>query len=110
MSTEHVTNGHGHGGSAHHPPHGHAHDHGIHPAPSRFPTRYAFSTDHKIIGIQFLFSSLIFFVLGGLLAMAIRWQLAWPWEPMPILSRAFWADYGYRMPPEDYIKLVTMHG
>ncbi|HEX3449682.1 MAG TPA: hypothetical protein VHS97_15615, partial [Isosphaeraceae bacterium] len=69
---------------------GHDHTHGddhIHPAPSTFLTKYVFSTDHKIIGIQFLFSGLIFMVLGGLLAMAVRWQLAWPWSPVPILSQ-----------------------
>ena len=89
--------------------HDHDHDH-IHPLPSSPLLRYVFSTDHKVIGIQFLFSGLIFFVLGGLLAMAIRWQLAWPWAPMPILSQALWADQGFRMPPEFYNKLFTMHG
>ena len=54
-----------------------------------------FSTDHKVIAIQFLFSGLIFFVVGGLMAMAIRWQLAWPGSPMPFLSKALWADQGY---------------
>ena len=50
-------------------------------------------------------------MLGGLLAMAIRWQLAWPWKPMPILSQALWSDpsLGYQMPPEFYNKLFTMH-
>ena len=89
---------------------GHAHDH-IHPAPNNFLSRYVFSTDHKVIGIQFLFSGLIFFLIGGLLALAVRWQLAWPWSPIPILSRALWSDpsLGYRMPPEWYNKLFTMH-
>ena len=98
--------------------HGHGHDHEhahgddhIHPAPSHFLTKYVFSTDHKVIGIQFLFSGLIFFVIGGLLAMAVRWQLAWPWKPVPILSRLLWSDpsLGYQMPPEFYNKLFTMH-
>jgi cytochrome c oxidase subunit I len=90
--------------------HSHGHDH-IHPAPSNFLTKYVFSQDHKIIGIQFLFSGLIFFVLGGLLAMAIRWQLAWPWKPVPLLAKALWSDpaLGYQMPPEFYNKLFTMH-
>ena len=44
----------------------------------RFLTSYVFSTDHKIIGMQFLFSSLIWLCIGGLLALAVRWQLAWP--------------------------------
>ncbi len=76
-----------------------------------FSPAYVFSTDHKVIGIQFLTSGLIFFVLGGLLAMAVRWQLAWPWKPMPMLSRLLWSDpsHGYQMPPEFYNKLFTMH-
>ncbi|QDV34078.1 cytochrome c oxidase subunit I [Tautonia plasticadhaerens] len=93
------------------PSSGHApgHDEHIHPAPRNPLTRYVFSTDHKVIGIQFLFSGLIFFVLGGLLAMAIRWQLAWPWSDVPHLS-ALWGTSGGQMPPEFYNKLVTMHG
>ena len=93
-----------------HAPHRDAgHDH-IHPQPGNPLFRYVFSTDHKVIAIQFLFSGLIFFVVGGLMAMAIRWQLAWPGSPMPFLSRALWADQGFRMPPEFYNKLFTMHG
>jgi len=111
MSAEHTTNG-SSGSTAHDHGHGHGdeHDH-IHPAPSHFLTRYVFSTDHKVIGIQFLTSGLIFFVIGGLLAMAVRWQLAWPWKPMPILSRLLWSSpsLGYQMPPEFYNKLFTMH-
>ncbi len=90
---------------------GHGHDH-IHPAPSNFLTKYVFSTDHKIIGIQFLFSGLIFFVVGGLLALAVRWQLAWPWKPVPILGQALVGALAGRrrqMPPEFYTKLFTMH-
>ncbi len=110
MSTEPAAAGHG--------PTGHtlgagsnAADHDtIHPLPSNPLVRYVFSSDHKVIGIQFLFSGLIFFVVGGLMAMAIRWQLAWPGSPMPVLSRWLWADQGYRMPPEFYNKLFTMHG
>src|SRR3954452_17049733 len=110
MSAEHAANGHGHGDHGHAAgSHGHAHDH-IHPAPSNVLQRYVFSTDHKVIGIQFLFSGLIFFVLGGLLAMAIRWQMAWPWADMPILSQTLWAKFGGRMAPESYNKLFTMHG
>lgn len=82
--------------------------HGIHPRPWDPIRRYIFSTDHKVIGLQFLFSGLIFFILGGLLAIAVRWQIAWPWTPIPGLSQ-MWADNNYRMPPEFYNKLFTMH-
>jgi cytochrome c oxidase subunit 1 len=95
--------------SSHAPAHGH--DPHVHEDDRNVLQRYVFSTDHKVIGIQFLFSGLIFFVLGGLLAMAVRWQLAWPWAPMPILSKWLWSapSLGYRMPPEFYNKLFTMH-
>jgi heme/copper-type cytochrome/quinol oxidase subunit 1 len=83
--------GHGHGGGS--ADHAHAH-HEL-----GFLKKYIFSCDHKIIGIQFLFMGLMFFVLGGLLAMLIRWQMAWPEElqtgehghPVPILAKTLWA-------------------
>ncbi|MQA90466.1 MAG: cytochrome c oxidase subunit I [Gemmatimonas sp.] len=76
-----------------------------------FVRKYIFSTDHKIIGIQFLFMSLTFLLIGGLLAMLIRWQLGWPGRPLPggaVLGET-------RMPggimlPEFYNSLMTMHG
>jgi heme/copper-type cytochrome/quinol oxidase subunit 1 len=60
---------------------GHAHDH-AHP-PLSFVKKYLFSTDHKVIGLQFLFMGLFFLVVGGALAMVVRWQLAWPNERSP---------------------------
>jgi cytochrome c oxidase subunit 1 len=72
--------------------------------------QYIFSTDHKIIGLQFLLSSLIWFLVGGLLAMAIRWQLAWPWTEMPIVGRWLFAAQGGQISPEYYNTLFTMHG
>ena len=61
---------------------------GAHGAPAHhddrsFVRKYIFSTDHKIIGIQFLFLSLFFLLVGGLLAMQIRWQEGFPGQPMP---------------------------
>jgi cytochrome c oxidase subunit 1 len=83
----------------------------IHPRPRSFLRRYVFSTDHKVIGIQFLVAGLLAMIVGGLLALAIRWQLAWPWAPMPVLSRVMWSGAdGQQMPPEFYNKLFTLHG
>jgi len=48
-----------------------------------FLRTYIFSTDHKMIGRQFLFLGLIMMVLGGFLAMLVRWQLGWPETPVP---------------------------
>ena len=85
-------------------------DHAGH-APTSFWRKYIFSTDHKIIGIQFLFLSLFFLTLGGVLAMQMRWQLGFPNQPMPgggILPETM-APGGVIL-PEYYIQLVTMHG
>ncbi len=76
---------------------------------SGFLRTYVFSLDHKIIGMQFLFSSLIWFFVGGLLALGIRWQLAYPWRPMPILGNLIGAAEGGQIAPEAYTMLVTMH-
>ena len=39
-----------------------------------------------MIGKQFLFLSLIMLVFGGLMAMLIRWELAWPETPLPLIG------------------------
>jgi cytochrome c oxidase subunit 1 len=76
-----------------------------------FVRKYIFSTDHKIIGIQFLILSLIGLFIGGLLAMMMRWQLGFPAEPMP--GGGLLPDTmapGAILLPEFYNSLVTMHG
>src|SRR4029077_13047242 len=89
----------------------HAHETAAHAHPElSFVRKYIFSTDHKIIGIQFLFSSLIFLLLGGLTAMLVRIQLGWPHSSIPILGKAWWpGSAGERMPPEFYNMLFSMH-
>src|SRR5438309_3084454 len=75
-----------------------------------FIRKYIFSEDHKIIGIQFLFSSIIFLFVGGALALLVRTQLAWPQAEIPLLGKYFWpASAGHRMPPEFYNMLFSMH-
>ena len=69
MSTEHH-------GDDHHDVHDH---HG----PQSFWLKYVFSTDHKVIGMQFMFTSLMFVVIGGLLALGVRYELAWPRQNVP---------------------------
>src|SRR5881396_2038786 len=85
--------------------------HGAHHAPMSFWRKYIFSTDHKIIGIQFLFVSLFFLLVGGLLAMQIRWQLGFPGKPLPgggILPETMVVN-GVIL-PEYYVQLVSVHG
>jgi cytochrome c oxidase subunit 1 len=72
-----------------------------------FLHKYIYSSDHKVIGIQFMFVGLIFMALAGLLAMLVRWQLAWPNDPVPILSKLMGWPGG--MPPEYYNMYFTMH-
>jgi cytochrome c oxidase subunit I len=91
------------------PQEAHAH---VHHDDRSFIRKYIFSTDHKIIGIQFLFMSLFFLVIGGLLAMMLRWQLGFPNQPMPggkLLSQTV-VDPNGVMLPELYNASVTMHG
>ncbi|HZY88983.1 MAG TPA: hypothetical protein VFE78_29430, partial [Gemmataceae bacterium] len=54
-----------------------------------FLRKYIFSEDHKVIGIQFLFSGLIFFLIGGALALLVRTQIAWPTGTIPVIGRWF---------------------
>jgi cytochrome c oxidase subunit 1 len=76
-----------------------------------FIRTYVFSTDHKTIGIQFLFTSLFMLLLGGLLAMLLRWQLGWPGRPLAFMGGiAPEGMPGGVMVPEYYNMLFTMHG
>jgi len=93
----------------------HAHDH----HEQSFISKYVFSTDHKIIGIQFLITTLFMLLVGGALALAVRWQLAFPWTRMPIIGDLFgllsgagtsiFAGQGGQISPEFYTMLFTMH-
>jgi cytochrome c oxidase subunit I len=74
-----------------------------------FVRKYIFSEDHKIIGIRFLFSTLIFLGLGGMLALFVRAQLAWPHGELPVFRDIFQTSNGGRMPPEYYNMLFSMH-
>ncbi len=56
-----------------------------HPAPG-FWRQYIFSSDHKIIGIQYGITALGFLLLGLLLVVAMRWSMAYPGKPVPILG------------------------
>jgi cytochrome c oxidase subunit 1 len=75
-----------------------------------FLRKYIFSEDHKIIGIQFMFSGLIMFFVGGLLALLVRTQLGWPHANVPILGEWLWpGSAGNRMPPDFYNMAFSMH-
>lgn len=86
------------------------HDEHPHPAPTSFWRKYIFSTNHKMIGKQYMLTSIFFLFVGGFLAMLMRWQLAYPWQPIPLIGQLLFPDSGGSMPPEFYIMLVTIHG
>ena len=75
-----------------------------------FVRKYLFSTDHKMIGRQFLFMGLFMMIIGGLLALMVRWELAWPEEVVPFTQ---WIPEPYmyegHMNPAFYNSLFTMH-
>jgi len=54
------------------------------------------AVNHSSVGLRFVFTGLAFMLVGGILAMFIRLQLAWPGNE--VLS------------PERYNQFVTMHG
>jgi cytochrome c oxidase subunit 1 len=82
------------------------------PSKEGFIRKYIFSTDHKVIGIQYGVTALLFIFLGFSLMLLMRWQLAFPEQPLPLLGR-FFSDA--MMPdgvmlPEFYNSLGAMHG
>jgi len=82
-----------------------------HPHPASFWTRYVFSRDHKVIGLQYLFTAMLWAVFGGVLALLIRLQVAWPDHDYSWLAKLLPdALAGGVMKPEFYLALVTMHG
>lgn len=88
--------------------HDHHHDIG-------FIRSYVFSTDHKIIGIQYGFTALLFLLFGFMLVMAMRWQIAYPGEAIPVIGGLLEALVGDmaaqgKMSPDLYNVFGAMHG
>ena len=76
-----------------------------------FLTKYIFSQDHKMIAKQFLITGMTMGVIGVIMSVLFRIQLAWPDEGHPILEALLgkWAPDGV-MDPNIYLALVTIHG
>ena len=82
----------------------------IHQEPKSFVWKYLFSQDHKMIAKQFLWTGLIFLLVGGTLAMMIRWQWAYPKAPVPVLGQLLLKSTGGQITPPTYTSIFTMHG
>ena len=54
-----------------------------------FIQKYIFSVDHKVIGIQYGITSLLFLLFGFSLMAIMRWQLAYPGTEIPIVGFIF---------------------
>jgi cytochrome c oxidase subunit I len=82
--------------------HAHSAPHAM-PAPTGFISKYIFSLDHKVIGIQYFLLALLAVCLGIVLSVLMRFHLVWPSAHLPFIT-------GGQMTPEQYLALVTMHG
>jgi cytochrome c oxidase subunit 1 len=73
---------------------------------------YVFSTDHKVIGIQYSVTGLAFLLFGFSLMMLMRWSMAYPNQPLPIIGSLLGAlrAPGGVMLPDFYNELGAMHG
>ena len=72
-----------------------------------FIRTYIFSTDHKMIGRQFIFASILMLIVGGLLAMMMRWELAWPETPVPFTS---WISEPFMYPADEDSTVGAVEG
>jgi len=59
-----------------------------------FWRKYVFSTDHKVIGIQYGLTSLLFMLLGFFLIALMRWSIAYPGQPVPVVGYLLHAIMG----------------
>ncbi|MGE0816721.1 MAG: cbb3-type cytochrome c oxidase subunit I [Vicinamibacterales bacterium] len=68
--------------------------------------------NHKTLGLAYAATSGVFLLVGFLLMLLFRWQLAWPGQPIPIATAIFGETNapGGILLPEFYYQLVAMHG
>ena len=69
----------------------HGDDHGGHGHHEQgFVSKYIFSVDHKVIGVQYGVSGLIFLLIGFCLMLMMRWQIAHPGIPIGDSAAVSW--------------------
>ena len=108
--------------SSHTAPHAGVHEEHHHEL--GFWQKYVFSTDHKIIGIQYGITALIFLFVGFSLMMMMRWSIARPGQALPLVGGLLHkivgdaagavmkdgAVVGYAISPDLYNSFGAMHG
>jgi cytochrome c oxidase subunit 1 len=77
-----------------------------------FIEKYVFSVDHKVIGLQYLITSFVFLLIGFSMILLMRWQLAFPGSPIPVIGPLLSASLapGGVLGPEAYNQFGAMHG
>src|SRR5438067_12384030 len=95
---------------------GHPAAHEAHHAEPGFWRKYIFSTDHKVIGIQYGLTGLLFLLFGFFLMMVMRWQMAYPRKAVPLVGELLQKVLGEEMvnngvmQPDLYNAFGAMHG
>lgn len=90
--------------------------HTTHHAEPGFLSKYVFSTDHKVIGIQYGLTALIFMLFGFFLMVMMRWQIAHPGDAIPLIGGLLEMVLGSNvagggvMSPDLYNSFGAMHG
>jgi cytochrome c oxidase subunit 1 len=89
--------------------------HAAHDSDLGFWRKYVFSIDHKVIGVQYGFTALGFLLLGFFLMLMMRWQIAHPGQPIPVvgpLLASLLGDVAAKgiMSPDLYNSFGAMHG
>ncbi|WP_372473743.1 cbb3-type cytochrome c oxidase subunit I [Capnocytophaga sp. ARDL2] len=89
--------------------HDHAHDHHH---KETFITKYIFSMDHKMIAKQFLITGIVMGIIGIVMSLLFRMQIAWPEESFKVFSWLLGENFapGGVMRNDIYLALVTIHG
>lgn len=74
--------------------------------------RFFLSVDHKVIGVKYALTAALFLLAGFGLVLVMRWQLAYPGEPLPWIGSWLGESRapGGILLPEFYNQLVAMHG
>jgi len=73
-----------------------------------FWRKYIFSVDHKIIGIQYGITSLLFLLFGFILMLVMRWNIANPAQAVPFVGGLL-SEEGM-LTPDKYNSFGAMHG
>ncbi len=70
--------------------------HTTHSQPWKWYHYFTFNIDHKVIGIQYLVTAFAFYLIGGLMAVALRTELLTPDSDFldPNLYNAFLTNHG----------------